>query len=623
LLFGLCVLAGVQYRWISQVAEAERERTRANLSAALAGLESDFDIEITRAFVALQVPFPELDYAERYKEWLRRAPYPNLIRGVYIMRAGQADSLPEAVIPGEPPIRSAEWQRDLPLLRPTLDGGPVTAAVSGAIGLQAFSRSGVGVTFVSTNSEVTIDGNPAFIFPLLPSGPGFESPRLVSHGADKHLPFKHQEIVNFGVQTSLPSWAILVFDANYISTSFLPKLVQRHFGSGWGSDYDILVLQRNGTASPRAVFPPALATPESKFARPDGKIILFQLRLDCFSPTSSTNAPAVANNRPQLRMLAADSFSEIWARKPTTCSSPAPTRVNSPGPPWEMLVRYRAGSLDQAMATFRHRNLILSGSVLVALGLAISMVVLLTERARALAEMQAEFVLGVSHELRTPLTVIRVAADNLERGMVQNSEQAQKYGQIIHNQAAELSNMVEETLALARMHSIGLTRHGAVFTPAQIVRTALADNESALRNAGMKVQVDLAPDLPPIYADIGLLKKCLDNLIQNAVKYGSAGRWVAIRTQKVISKEGERIQISVEDQGAGISPDDLPHLFEPFYRGHRDEVSLVPGIGLGLTLVRRVVEAHGGTVEVESGNVTRFSIFLPPHSLRPDEQEAV
>jgi len=289
-----------------------------------------------------------------------------------------------------------------------------------------------------------------------------------------------------------------------------------------------------------------------------------------------------------------------------------------------MLVRYRAGSLDQAIAAFRHRNLILSGTVLLVLGLAISMTVLLTERARALAEMQAEFVLGVSHELRTPLTVIQVAADNLKRGLVENSEQAQKYGQIIHSYASELSNMVEETLALARMRSLGMARHHrTVLAPAQIVKAALADTESALRDAGMEVQLDLAPDLPPVNADVGLLKKCLDNLIQNAVKYASAGGWLVIRAQKVGRKEGERIQISVEDQGTGISPDDLPHVFEPFYRGHRGEASQVSGIGLGLTLVKRVVEAHGGTVEVLSGNVTRFSIFLPPHYLRPDEQKAV
>ena len=102
-----------------------------------------------------------------------------------------------------------------------------------------------------------------------------------------------------------------------------------------------------------------------------------------------------------------------------------------------MLVRYRAGSLDQAMATFRRRSILMSCSVLLVLALGILMLVVLTERARSLAEMQAEFVLGVSHELRTPLTVIRLAADNLKKGMVEGPEKAQNYGEIIGTHAAE------------------------------------------------------------------------------------------------------------------------------------------------------------------------------------------
>src|SRR5260370_12580481 len=97
-----------------------------------------------------------------------------------------------------------------------------------------------------------------------------------------------------------------------------------------------------------------------------------------------------------------------------------------------MLVRYRAGSLDQAMATFRHRNLLLGGSVLLVLALGISMLVVLTERARALAEMQAEFVLGVSHELRTPLTVIPLAADNIKKAMLELPDQAHTHDEHIH-----------------------------------------------------------------------------------------------------------------------------------------------------------------------------------------------
>jgi len=92
LLILLCTLAVVQHHWINKLAEAQRQSAKASLSAALSNVESDFDIEITRAFVAFQLPFANLEYSERYQEWLLHAPYPNLIRGIYIAEPGQNDS---------------------------------------------------------------------------------------------------------------------------------------------------------------------------------------------------------------------------------------------------------------------------------------------------------------------------------------------------------------------------------------------------------------------------------------------------------------------------------------------------------------------------------------------------
>jgi len=616
LLFLLCTLAVFQHHWIDQLAEAQRQSAKASLSAALSNVEGDFDIEVTRAFVTFQVPFANLDYSERFKEWLQHAPYPNLIRGVYITEIGQKDSPPKPVIPGEPPIHSNAWQRGLPELQSPFGGIMTSSTISGPAVFQAFSAGVSGVAFVSRSPKVVIDGNPAFVFPIMPSAPPVES-SAVKPRLGKKLSLLETKIVRFGGPAHPPQWAVVVFDLNYISTTFLPELVQRYFQRSSGADYDTLVLDGDGK-SPRVIFPPQSAPPESNFAQPDDRISLFELRLDCFLPSPHTNALNAGATAGQVRVESIDNLSEILARKPATCSTPAPMPGNTLGRTWEMLAKYRGGSLDHAIGTFRHRNLFLSATVLLVLALGSSIVVLLSERARALAEMQAEFVLGVSHELRTPLTIIRVAADNLKRGIVQNAEQAHKYGEIIHAHASELSNMVEETLAFARMRSGGLARQRTVVALAQIVKDALTDNESALRNAGLEVELDLAPDLPLINADVRMVRRCLDNLIQNAVKYAAVGRWIAIRTRKVSREEGERVQISVEDRGAGISPDDLPHIFEPFYRGKRIQASQVPGIGLGLTLVKRVAESHKGSVEVETANFTRFSIFLPPHYVRQD-----
>jgi signal transduction histidine kinase len=269
------------------------------------------------------------------------------------------------------------------------------------------------------------------------------------------------------------------------------------------------------------------------------------------------------------------------------------------------------------MVTFRRRNLLLSGGVLFVLALGVSMALLAAERARALAEMQAEFILGVSHELRTPLTVITVAADNLKNGMVNNSAQVRSYGGIIHKHSAELANMIEETFSFARMRSETIERRSPV-TPEQIVRDAVAENDFALRDSGLNVEIGLAPELPQVEVDLHLIKRCVGNLLQNAAKYAAAGQRLAVHARTAVKRDKEMVEISVEDYGPGISEDDLAQIFEPFYRGEAADSSHAPGIGLGLTLVKRAVEAHGGAVEVESGSTTRFSIFLPSHRTVPN-----
>lgn len=609
LLLALGVLAIVQYQWIGRLAEAQRQREKANLSASLSNLESDFDIEITRVFVSFQVSFANSDYAERYKEWLQHAPYPSLIRGVYITEAGSKGLLTKAATPGEPLVPFTEWQSGLPESGSLFAGVAATAPEPGpVVGTQAFLQGPGSAALWVHSPVVTIEGNPAFVFPILPQE---IATRLAkpARGARQHP--GADGIVTFRGPAAPPRWALVVFDSDYIKTMFLPRLVNLYLQSAPVSDYEILIVNKKSATSSEVVFRSEAAPPENQFARADGRISLFNLRLDCFSPHFSANAVGAVGTPTNVRVISGDSLYDLLTRKPPTCRNPGTLSGDDPAALWEVLVKYRAGSLDEAMASFRRRNLLLSGSVLLVLALGISILVVLTERARALAQMQTEFVLGVSHELRTPLTVIRLAADNLKKGMVANSDQAMKYGEIIHSHASELSNMIEETLEVARMRSAALTCHRTLVATEQIVKDALADNETALRQASMEVELELPADLPPLYADACLVQRSVQNLIQNSVKYAAAGRWMAIRGKKVTRPEGERVQISIEDRGPGISPHDLPHIFEPFYRGKQKGSSQIPGVGLGLALVKQVVEAHQGAVEVETSGITRFSIFLP------------
>ena len=134
------------------------------------------------------------------------------------------------------------------------------------------------------------------------------------------------------------------------------------------------------------------------------------------------------------------------------------------------------------------------------------------------------------------------------------------------------------------------------------------------------MQRDIAPDLPNVIGDAAALRSAIQNLLANAVKYGGPDRWVGVRAEQITGRRPE-ICITVSDHGAGIPPADLPHIFEPFYRGSDAVAGQVHGNGLGLSLVRRIVTAHGGRVAVSSKpNVgTTFTLTLPvaPPQSRP------
>jgi signal transduction histidine kinase len=207
-----------------------------------------------------------------------------------------------------------------------------------------------------------------------------------------------------------------------------------------------------------------------------------------------------------------------------------------------------------------------------------------------------EFVSTVSHELRTPLAVICSAGENMADGLVRDSEHLRNYGKLVRNEGRRLSEMVEQTLSFSAAHS-GLKRYA--LTPADvtgIVDSALAALEIPLREGSFTVERRIAENLPPALADVLALSRALQNLIGNAIKYGGGSRWIRISADQ----SGNQIRIAVEDKGPGIAAADLPHIFEPFFRGRPAIDGQIPGAGLGLSLVREIIKGHAGTVEVRS-----------------------
>jgi len=277
---------------------------------------------------------------------------------------------------------------------------------------------------------------------------------------------------------------------------------------------------------------------------------------------------------------------------------------------WQVVVRHRrGGALGAFVAEMRRRDLAIGFGLVLVLVINMGMLILISHRAQRLAQLQMNFVTAVSHELRTPLTVIISGADNICNGVVENTPQLQQYGSLIGRQARQLFGLVERILLFAATRQ-GQQRYN--LRPLQVpevIEAALASAEGLLEAGDFHVKQDIAKDLPQVLGDSSALSQCLQNLITNGLKYGKEQRWLGIRAE-VQDKE---VQISVSDRGIGISPEDLAHIFEPFYRSPSVRAAQIHGTGLGLPLSQSIAEAMKGRLTVTSklGEGSTFTLHLP------------
>jgi len=275
----------------------------------------------------------------------------------------------------------------------------------------------------------------------------------------------------------------------------------------------------------------------------------------------------------------------------------------------------RNGSLETIVASTRRRDLAISGGILLLLLATGAALAQFSRRAQRLAEVEMEFVAGVSHELRTPLTVIRTAAFNLRGKVASNPSQVERYGALIQQESERLSAIVEQVLRFASAKAGRVVQERQPVSVPGLIDATLQSNKGMLEDALCEVQTHIEPGLPPVTGDSLALRHALQNLLANAAKYGGpAGRQVVeLSARAVRGVKGQEIEIRVRDRGAGIPPEEQKRVFDAFFRGRQAVQDQIHGTGLGLHLVKRIVEAHGGTVSLESelGAGSTFIVRIP------------
>ena len=231
-------------------------------------------------------------------------------------------------------------------------------------------------------------------------------------------------------------------------------------------------------------------------------------------------------------------------------------------------------------------------------------------REMKLSQMKNEFVSNVSHELRTPLASIRVFGEFLRLGRVDNPEKIRAYGDYIENESRRLTQLINNILDFASIESDRKTYRFERCDVREVVCETLKTFDVRLRQSGFSIVLEGGDTpLPPARIDTGAVAQSLSNLLDNAVKYSRDNKDVIVR----LRREGDFIVISVKDHGIGIPRDEQAKIFDRFHRVSTGLIHDVKGSGLGLSIVRHIVEAHRGKVTVESrqGEGSTFSIHLP------------
>ena len=623
----LPLLAVRQYRWLGQVSEGERELKKNTLTTMARQFCQEFDRELTAInlyFNPTPIPFDsktnqtQEDFAARYRRWRETAARPNLVKEIYQTQTGERAGSLARFNSGTGAFEPGEWPDSMSKLRERLEEN-----LAGRESLRVMLRE-------SIERKINVRGEgdaPKMVLHLNPGMVDIDLPGLIIAVNDNveegTIPIPSQQ-----------SFRIIALDADYISREFIPELARRHFGDSAG-EYRIAVTKRGQTD--QVVYRSDGGVSEMGLAGGDVTIEFFKIRMEdankfLFAHLPSMHgiaAPGTALQlKPQLRrqQIAISVSSDIKLGKdknvsasPNLPTEPAPYGImrsllshNDAGA-WRLVVKHRAGSLEAAVTNARHRNLAISFGVLLLLGASVGFIVLSSRRAQRLAKQQMEFVAGVSHELRTPLAVICSAAENLADGVIDHRDQIKRYGGLIRDEGRRLTGMVEQVLEFAGAQSGRMSYELRPTELSQVIEDAVTACHLQLAEGGFEIERKIAANLPLLNADGAALGRAIQNLLCNAMKFSGASRWVGLSVETAKAADGEEVRIAVSDRGLGIASSEMERIFEPFYRGKEVMAAQIHGNGLGLSLVRHIAAAHGGSVSVESKlrQGSRFTLRLP------------
>jgi signal transduction histidine kinase len=272
-------------------------------------------------------------------------------------------------------------------------------------------------------------------------------------------------------------------------------------------------------------------------------------------------------------------------------------------------IKTRGTTIESISQKFLRNNFLILGAVSLLMAGGMWLTFRNVTRELALAKLKSDFVSNVSHELRTPLALIRLYAETLELGRLTSPGKQHEYHEIIRKESERLTALINNILDFSRIEA-GKKEYSFRETDvADLVRSTLESYRFEIEQNGFHFEEKIESNLPPLQVDREAIARSLLNLVNNAVKYSAGEKYLGVH----LYRQNGSVNLEVVDHGIGIPPNEQPKIFEKFYRVGDPLVHNTKGSGLGLSLVRHIVQAHGGAVAVVStpGKGSKFTITLP------------